>query len=238
MHECDVRMLRLNQMGTARALNSLNKATNPASKKTARINARGRESDNPTRERILLVAGSLFLKNGYAATGMDQISKHAGVSAPTIYWHFKSKDALLTEFLTTTVTRLRDAVYPRLNAEDPVERLRQCIYGHVVFVLRWYAHHDAHEASSGFGPLIAALPARQRKAIVASIDEYVKRFRQILADGIERGCFSISDLSITTMAIITMADHVFTWFHPEGPASIEEVGRKYAQLTVDMVRRR
>lgn len=209
-----------------------------APQKTARVNARGRETDNPTRQRILLVAGSLFLKNGYAATGMDQISRQAGVTAPTIYWHFKSKDALLTEFLTTTVTRLRDAVYPRLDSGDPEERLRQCIYGHVVFVLQWYAHHDAHEASSGFGPLIAALPVKQRKPIVAAIDEYVKRFRQILADGSERGCFSISDLSVTSMAIITMADHVFTWFKPDGPSSIEDIGRKYAELTLNMVRRR
>jgi TetR/AcrR family transcriptional regulator, cholesterol catabolism regulator len=203
-----------------------------------RANARGRLSDNPTRERILRVAGSLFLTQGYAATGIDQISKHAGISPPTIYWHFKSKEAMLAEFLSTTVTQLRDAVYPQLKADAPVDQLREYVRAHVVFVLRWYALHEAHEASSGFGPLFGALAPAHRKSIAGLIDDYVKSLHRILDEGVRRGDFAISDISITTMAIVSMADHVFTWFKHSGPATIEQVAAKYADLAAEMVRAR
>jgi AcrR family transcriptional regulator len=204
----------------------------------ARVNARGRVTDNPTRDRILRVAGSLFLTNGYAATGIDQISKQAHVAPPSIYWHFQSKEAMLAEFLQTTVTKLREAVYPRLTAESPAERLRQCVGAHVVFVLEWYALHGAHEASSGFGPLFGALTPRHRKSIAAMIDDYVETLQGILEAGAKRGEFSIEDISITTMAIVSMADHVFTWFKASGMSTIEEVANKYAELAHDMVRAR
>lgn len=202
------------------------------------MNARGRTSDNPTRERILRVAGSLFLTHGYAATGIDQISKQAGISPPTIYWHFQSKEALLAEFLKTTVTKLKDAVYPQVSANLPIDRLRECVSAHVIFVLKWYALHNAHQASSGFGPLFGALAPRHRKAIASTIDEYVGSIQRILDDGVRRGDFAISDISITTMAIVSMADHVFTWFKPTGRATIEEVAARYAALAADMVRAR
>lgn len=203
-----------------------------------RVNARGRTADNPTRERILRVAGSLFLTNGYAATGIDQISKQAGISPPTLYWHFKSKEAMLAEFLEVTVRKLQEAVAAQITARAPTDRLRECVRAHVMFLLQWYALHGAHEASSGFGPLFGALTPRHRKSIAAMIDRYIDSLHNILIAGVESGELVVTDISITTMAIVSMADHVFTWFKPSGPASIEDVAAQYADLVANMVRSR
>lgn len=48
-----------------------------------------------SKERILNVASRLFKKNGYAATGIDQIMADAGLTAGAFYAHFKSKTDLL-----------------------------------------------------------------------------------------------------------------------------------------------
>jgi AcrR family transcriptional regulator len=51
------------------------------------------------REAILEVASRLFYKQGYNATGIQQIIDEAGVSKGTFYTHFKSKDELGLEYM-------------------------------------------------------------------------------------------------------------------------------------------
>jgi TetR/AcrR family transcriptional repressor of nem operon len=47
-----------------------------------------------TRERILELANDLVLKQGYAATSLEQILERAGVTKGAFFHHFKSKDEL------------------------------------------------------------------------------------------------------------------------------------------------
>lgn len=51
------------------------------------------------KDRIIEVATDLFYKQGYNATGIQQIIDEAGVSKGTFYTHFKTKDDLGTEYL-------------------------------------------------------------------------------------------------------------------------------------------
>lgn len=47
------------------------------------------------RDVVLEAARSVFLRDGFAAASMDEITRTAGVSKPTVYAHFKSKRELL-----------------------------------------------------------------------------------------------------------------------------------------------
>ena len=48
-----------------------------------------------TCDRILSVAGELFMKNGYENTSMQQIAELCGVTKGALYHHFNSQDAIL-----------------------------------------------------------------------------------------------------------------------------------------------
>jgi AcrR family transcriptional regulator len=50
-------------------------------------------------ENILVCALDLFVKNGYRATTIDVIAAKAGFTKGAIYFHFKSKDAILLRLL-------------------------------------------------------------------------------------------------------------------------------------------
>lgn len=50
-----------------------------------------------SKERILNVASRLFKKNGFTATGIDQIMEESGLTAGAFYAHFKSKTDLLEQ---------------------------------------------------------------------------------------------------------------------------------------------
>lgn len=57
-----------------------------------------RTSPTP-REKILAAATELFTRQGINATGMDQLTRAAGVSKRTVYVQFATKDELVTEYL-------------------------------------------------------------------------------------------------------------------------------------------
>ncbi|MCG8504238.1 MAG: TetR/AcrR family transcriptional regulator [Sphingomonadales bacterium] len=47
------------------------------------------------RDHLVKTAVELFRRNGYHATGIEKILKESGVSKPTLYRHFSSKDELI-----------------------------------------------------------------------------------------------------------------------------------------------
>ena len=53
----------------------------------------------PTRRRILDAAYELFYRKGFGRVGVDEVAAVAGVTKRTLYYHFKSKDELLSAVL-------------------------------------------------------------------------------------------------------------------------------------------
>jgi len=85
---------------------------------------------------FLQVAAELFAERGYGGTSIDDIGARLGVSGPAVYWHFASKEALLTQMLTDISERLL-AGGSRCVAEaaDDHEALRNLVGWQVEFAL-------------------------------------------------------------------------------------------------------
>jgi AcrR family transcriptional regulator len=85
-----------------------------------------------TRRRLLDAARELATEGGYEAVGMRNVAARAGVSAPTAYQYFSSKDHLLVDLLvelvgqttTTLATRPRPGLSP---VERAVATLRRAV---------------------------------------------------------------------------------------------------------------
>jgi AcrR family transcriptional regulator len=56
-------------------------------------------SAQPTRERIVSAASKLFYGEGIRSVSVDAVAAAAGVTKRTLYYHFKSKDDLVTAYL-------------------------------------------------------------------------------------------------------------------------------------------
>ncbi|MCC8960645.1 TetR/AcrR family transcriptional regulator [Bradyrhizobium sp. Pear77] len=54
----------------------------------------------PTRERIIQAANSLFYSEGIRRVSVDEIAAKAGLTKRTLYYHFKSKDDLVAAYLS------------------------------------------------------------------------------------------------------------------------------------------
>lgn len=56
-------------------------------------------SEKSTRERIVAAASLLFYNDGIGRVSVDAIAEEAGITKRSLYYHFKSKDDLVTAYL-------------------------------------------------------------------------------------------------------------------------------------------
>ncbi|MBI2705092.1 MAG: TetR/AcrR family transcriptional regulator [Actinobacteria bacterium] len=76
-----------------------------------------------TRRALLDAATELAVEGGYDAVGMRQVAQRAGLSAPTAYQYFASKDHVLVEVMLDRVNATTGAVTARPSrAGSPVDR--------------------------------------------------------------------------------------------------------------------
>ena len=91
----------------------------------------------PTRrEQILAAAAELFARHGFHGVGIDEIGAAVGVSGPALYRHFRSKDAMLGEMLTSISEILLSGGQERVErTTEPALLLGELVRFHVDFAL-------------------------------------------------------------------------------------------------------
>jgi AcrR family transcriptional regulator len=58
------------------------------------------------KEAIVASAARLFSRNGYPATGIDEIGEAAGITGPGVYRHFDNKNGVLNEVVRRAVEKV------------------------------------------------------------------------------------------------------------------------------------
>jgi AcrR family transcriptional regulator len=97
-------------------------------------------------------AGELFYREGLHAITADRVADRAGLTKPTIYNLFGSKDALVLETLQRRGEQIRRDIEERAEAEDEPERK-------LVEVLQMHAEMLTSEGFHGCPLVIAAVQA-------------------------------------------------------------------------------
>ncbi len=160
------------------------------------------ERDNQTRNRLLCAAVDVFDRKGYAAASVREIVELAGVTKPALYYHFHSKEGLLTAVLDEAARafeRKMDAAITRPGSAR--ERLSAfCADLHDLFQEHVPVARVAHAVF--FGPL-EGMP----KFDFTVFDRQAERVvRRIVEDGQATGeigpAASASDITLMTMGII------------------------------------
>jgi AcrR family transcriptional regulator len=79
--------------------------------------------------RIFETARELFYQRGVRAVGVDEIVCEAGVTKPSLYRSFDSKDELVAACLESFAEESRNELQTRIDAagEDPLDRLRALV---------------------------------------------------------------------------------------------------------------
>nr|MCR4735058.1 TetR/AcrR family transcriptional regulator [Treponema sp.] len=62
-----------------------------------------------TKEKILESSLTLFSKQGYDGTSVEQIAQAVGIKAPSLYKHFKGKEEILNAIIDSAEARYEES---------------------------------------------------------------------------------------------------------------------------------
>lgn len=142
------------------------------------------------RAELLQIAARLFADGGYAGTSMGDIGAAAGISGPALYWHFSSKEALLSELLAdVSENLLSGAKACRAAAADREDALTRLVDAHLTFAVGDPAMITLHERELGHLP--PDTQHRIRRAQRLYIEEWVAALRQVHPTSREEHCRAV-----------------------------------------------
>lgn len=137
-----------------------------------------------TRTRLFAAAAELIGERGFHGTTVDDIVERAGVAKGTVYYHFKSKEALFDALLTEHFGHLEDAFRAAVaSADGPPEALRALVHTELGYI----------EANRAASKLLMSEVWRSDRAWQDTLgplrERYVAVYREVLDAGVASGNF-------------------------------------------------
>ncbi len=129
------------------------------------------------REELLTTASQLFRQRGFPAVSMEDIGAAAGISGPSVYWHFSSKTDLLHAALTRgSEGQLLGMSQALVAAATPRQALEQVLVSYVDFTL---GHPDLVRLLASE---VVHLPEAQRQELRRAQRDYVSDWVRLLGE--------------------------------------------------------
>ena len=141
------------------------------------------------RERIMSAGRELFARDGPEAQ-MDEIAAHAGVGVGTVYRHFPTKEALLTEMVrvrfqefAAIATLVEDTVDPLEALETVMRRSAEAVEGDMGFQLAMMGSDQLEWEG-----------IEEQKAVLAAV--VTRIIRRAVSAGVVRDDFTFEDFGM------------------------------------------
>ncbi|WP_341717464.1 TetR/AcrR family transcriptional regulator [Micromonospora sp. FIMYZ51] len=147
------------------------------------------QSTGGTRERIKAVALELFTEQGYEATSLREVAERLGVTKAALYYHFKSKDEIVTSVVADRLDRM-DALIAWAEAQPPSPATRRAViarYAEAMFggeqpsVMRFFEQNQTALKSLSAGRELRERMLRLATVLCAGDDSPGAQLRAALA---------------------------------------------------------
>jgi len=182
----------------------------------------------PTRkDEVIRVAARLFAAKGYHATTLDQIAQEIGVTKPALYYYITSKEDILRSIINRIMAPMEQATQVGKSNLPPKEKMEQIIRILVQFSAeRTETTRIAFEQSN-------ILPKRSQDALRRRQKGVERVVEQTLKEGADQGIFVVSDVKMTSFAILSVSNWLYRWYEPKGTMTPKEI----ADVFIDLLER-
>lgn len=164
------------------------------------------------RDRIMDEAASLFLRRGYDGTSLRHLADVVGIKAASIYYHFASKDDLLTEILRRGIDVMHaafDGAETAIATNHPENRIALHVRAHLAALYENGPYTAAHVMT------FRTSPDAVRSAVVPLRDSYEGRWTALLVEMQRDGHIGPgTDIAITRLALFGAMNSSVEWFDP------------------------
>ncbi len=184
-----------------------------------------------SRQAILDTAARLFRQEGYAATSLRAIADACDMKAGSLYYHFASKDQIVSEVLDIGVQRVFDAVKAAVQALPPSAGLQATLHCAIEAHLRALLH--AHDFTSANIRIFGQVPAGVRASHRALRRRYEQYWRDLLAAFQLRGeIHAGTDLQRSVFFLFGAMNWTTEWYD-EKKSGLTVVAGELADLVVN-----
>ncbi|WP_326537487.1 TetR/AcrR family transcriptional regulator [Pseudorhodoferax sp.] len=182
------------------------------------------------REQIILAAVDLFFTNGYQQTTLDEVAGRLNVTKPFIYYHFKDKEALLSEISQRAVREANEALKTAIEAPGtPTERLHWAVKTLMKAVI------EQQRYTAVFFREQKNLSEEVRGPVYAQHREYDKLLVTLLNEGIAKGEFTIADPHVCALGLSGMTGWAYNWYRPDGRLPADTISALMAEMALRTV---
>ena len=156
------------------------------------------EPQNGTRQQaILYQASALYRTRGYKATSMRELAAALHIQAPSLYNHFKSKEALLQAICFSIAGKFTAGISAAENATGNLKKIESVIQNHIRLMLEepdavYVANHEWRNLNE---PVLSLFMKQRRN--------YEKRLLKIIETGIQKKEFKNTNAYISTLTVLS-----------------------------------
>jgi TetR/AcrR family transcriptional regulator, cholesterol catabolism regulator len=176
-------------------------------------------------------AAQLFEKNGYSQTSVGDIAEEVGMSKPTIYHYFHSKEEILYSIHDTWTARLlREHEETCARIDDPLEQL------HELFVSFLTVTKERRAQVRVFFAHFDELKGDYRKRIEERRQELSDTMESLIARSISAGKLRDVDARLAMLCISGIFNWAPYWYRPRGGKTPRELADFVFELVIDGLR--
>jgi len=176
------------------------------------------------RQHILRVAARVFAEQGYRATSLQDIADLVGVTRPSFYYHFKSKQEILAAIIDAAFDSAERAIDEALAAEgSAIDQIRDFMRRYIEINTE---HAEVPVLFQSIGELqdAAAEAARGRRR---AIDHKLAR---LIERGVQDGELASPSPLIAAYGILGAAYWMHTWYRRGGRFQPQEIADMLSDL--------
>jgi len=184
------------------------------------------------RDQILDIAVATFRNKGYAGTSTQDIGRALHLTKGSLYYYFRDKEDILFWCHERALDHLLAVAREvRRRHLDPATALGELIEQHVGIMVHEFR-------GTALALEVTALTDSRRTRVVSRRDRYERILRDIIEQGVNSGTFRPVDPKLASFAILGAINWMARWYRAGGGASPREIGRSFADLFVQSLRRR
>lgn len=181
-----------------------------------------------TRELILDKAAQVFGREGYHSASLSKIASAANMKAGSLYYHFSSKEALMTEVLDRSIVFISDTVAEELeklgSGYSFEEGLKAYIQGHLTAILKYPDYTTTTIRNNG------QIPKTVQLAVHAKREHYEQQWRNLMIQGkSEKVIRAGIDEQLLRLMVLGCLNWSSVWYKSSG-ASIDELVSQYTDV--------
>ncbi|MBF6632451.1 TetR/AcrR family transcriptional regulator [Microbacterium sp. APC 3898] len=182
------------------------------------------------KEDILRSASLVISRNGYQNATMEDIAAELLMTKGALYYYFKNKEEILYschDLILSAAMEQMEAIYQ--EELSSMDKMKKAIKTHLDIAIR------EKEVFNLIVKPEQLFSEDNIEEIIEKRDQYARIFDKIIAEGVKRGEFTVSDKKMARMIILGATNWVQVWYSPEGKFKKEKVEDIYAEYFLKML---